>query len=359
MPDWIADPSALDSVLAEIGASEQHALDTEFERVKSFWPKLALVQIALPNRVVLIDPLALSDLHGLALALHNGGYWLMHSASEDLIALRSLSEKSCRALFDTQIAAALVGLGAALGYQKLVALVLGVELSKSETRSDWMRRPLSAGQIAYAADDVIHLRALAEQLGERLQRLGRIDWLWQDGARQIAASADASWPANPQHEIRTAARLPLEVQLRAHALLHWRERTARALDRPRNWILDHQHALALALDPPRSGPALFARTGECRAFPRRLGAEVLAILADPQPEPGFAAAPPPLDRESESAFQRLRERIDRLAQELGLEPSTLANRRLLEGRIRDRQWPADCTTWRRQLLEPLAQEVLG
>ncbi|MGE3105610.1 MAG: ribonuclease D [Lysobacterales bacterium] len=359
MTEWIADQAGLESVIAQIGSAEQHALDTEFERIRTYWPKLALLQVALPGRIALIDPLAFTDLSALAAALHNGGHWLMHSASEDLVALRPLSEKTCTALFDTQIAAALLGLGAALSYQKLVALVLGVDLAKSETRSDWMRRPLSPDQIEYAADDVIHLQALAEHLGDRLQRLGRIDWLWQDGARQIAASGDDIWPSNPQHEIRTASRLPLEVQLRAHALLHWRERTAREIDRPRNWVLDNNSALALALDPPDAGPALLARLKECRAFPRRLTTEVLALLADPQAEPGFAAAPAPLDREAEAALHRLRERVGALAQELALEPSTLASRRLLEGRVRDRQWPADCTAWRRELLEPLAREVLG
>lgn len=359
MTEWIADQAGLEAVVAEIGASRQHALDTEFERIRTYWPKLALLQVNLPDRVALIDPLACSDFTALASALHNGGSWLMHSASEDLVALRAVSAQTCTCLFDTQIAAALLGLGAALSYQKLVALVLGVDLAKSETRSDWMRRPLSAEQIAYAADDVIHLPALAEHLGGRLQRLGRLDWLWQDGARQIAAAAIDALPANPQHEIRTASRLPIEVQLRVHALLHWRERTARAIDRPRNWVLDNNGALALAIDPPVSGPAVLERIQTCRAFPRRALGEVLALLADPPAEPGFSAAPLPLDREAEGALDRLRERVGQLATDLAIEPSTLASRRLLEARVRDQQWPANCTIWRRDLLEPLARDVLG
>ena len=226
MPQWIDDRVSLTQVLEAMQASPMHVLDTEFERVRTFWPKLALVQVALPARNVLIDPLAFADLGDLGRVLGNGRPWLMHSASEDLVALKPLTEHAPTALFDTQIAAALLGLGSSLAYQKLVQSELGVSLAKSETRSDWLQRPLSAEQIDYAADDVIHLQALCDRLGDRLDRLGRMDWLWQDGQRQIAAGYELLPSANPHHEFRAAYKLPLAAQVRLVAVLEWRERTA-------------------------------------------------------------------------------------------------------------------------------------
>lgn len=359
MPQWIDDRVSLTQVLAEMQTSPVHALDTEFERVRTFWPKLALVQVALPGRNVLIDPLAFADLADLGRVLGNDRPWLMHSASEDLVALKPLTEHAPSALFDTQIAAALLGLGSSLSYQKLVQSELGVDLPKSETRSDWLQRPLSAEQIEYAADDVIHLEALRDRLGDRLDRLGRMDWLWQDGQRQIAAGYELAPTANPHHDFRTAHKLPLAAQIRLVAVLEWRERTARSSDRPRSWVLDNAVVIDIAQTPPRSGPELLGKLASCRAFPRRQVGELIDVLATAEPGLQFQPAPAPLDRDTEHTLRKLREQIDALAQELALESSTLCSRRLLEARARQGVWPQDCTPWRQQLLEPLAQAALG
>jgi len=359
VPQWIDDRVSLTQVLEAMQASPMHVLDTEFERVRTFWPKLALVQVALPARNVLIDPLAFADLGDLGRVLGNGRPWLMHSASEDLVALKPLTEHAPTALFDTQIAAALLGLGSSLAYQKLVQSELGVSLAKSETRSDWLQRPLSAEQIDYAADDVIHLQALCDRLGDRLDRLGRMDWLWQDGQRQIAAGYELLPSANPHHEFRAAYKLPLAAQVRLVAVLEWRERTARSTDRPRSWVLDNATAIDIAQNPPRSGPELLGKLANCRAFPRRQVGEVIDLLASAEAGAPFQPAPAPLDRETENALRQAREQIDALAASLALESSTLCSRRLLEARARLGTWPPDCTRWRQQLLEPLVQATLG
>lgn len=358
MPQWINDRERLAAIVEEIKTSRRHAMDTEFERVRTFWPKLALVQIALPKCNVLIDPLAFEDLLTLGDALHQGTPWLMHSASEDLIALKSLSQLAPKALFDTQIAAALLGLGPAISYQKLVMSELGIDLPKSETRSDWMRRPLSPQQIEYAAADVMYLEALADRLGEKLERIGRIDWLWEDGKRQIAVSCEMLYPDNPHHEFRTAHKLPAAAQWRLCALLHWREHIARVSDWPRTWILDNAIALDIAQTPPHSMAALLARLQTCRAFPKRQVGEVFELLHTDNPGATFQLAPQPLDRDSESAMKKLRGKIDIYALELGIDSSTLCTRRLLEARVRNQQWSKDCTAWRAALLEPLVCETV-
>jgi ribonuclease D len=357
-PQWIDDRVSLASVVEALQTLPQYALDTEFERVRTFWPKLALVQIALKDRIVLIDPLALDDLNAFGEALHNGAPWLMHSASEDVIALKPLSPRMPTQLFDTQIAAALCGLGTALSYQKLVKQELDVDLAKSETRSDWVRRPLSAEQIEYAADDVVHLQALADRLGEQLDRLGRTEWLWQDGARQIAQSWDMPYPDNPHHEYRTAFKLDVEAQVRLCALLRWREQVAREDDRPRTWVIDNAIAMDFANTPPTNGQEVFAKLKTCRAFPRQRAGEVIDLLANARTDAQFKPAPMPLDRDTDQRMKTLRESIDAHAIELGIDPSTLCTRRLLEARVREGQWPSDCTAWRVEQLEPLARALL-
>jgi ribonuclease D len=205
---------------------------------------------------------------------------------------------------------------------------------------------------------VLHLHALADRLGERLDALGRLDWLWQDGARQLAASWDLPYPANPHHEYRTAHKIPLAAQVRLAALLHWRERVARDGDRPRTWIIDNAVAMELAVTPPANGQALLGMLQACRAFPRPRAGEVIELLQRAAPDAAFQPAPAPFDRDTEQRMKKLRDAIDARAAELAIDPSTLCTRRLLEARVRDGRWPADCTPWRVEMLEPLAIAAL-
>ena len=178
---WIDTPEHLAAHLAGWAGQPLVALDTEFIRERTFYPQLALVQLAVPGDVLLVDPLA----PGIAAALRPllvdpAVTKLMHSASEDLQALLRGCDALPAPLFDTQVAAALCGLGAGLGYQKLVEMITGVALAKGETRSDWLRRPLSDAQREYAADDVRYLHAVHAHLAPMLQALGRDDWRLAD-----------------------------------------------------------------------------------------------------------------------------------------------------------------------------------
>jgi ribonuclease D len=148
-----------------------------------------------------------------------------------------------RPLFDTQIGASLAGIGGGMGYQKLVAEITGVALAKGETRSDWMRRPLSESQLQYAADDVEHLFALHDAIDARLQALGRQQWLHDDGERLLASVANDEdrWP---HLAMRSAQFLDAAAQHRLLRLLRWRDVQARSSDRPRSWILDNELAAA-------------------------------------------------------------------------------------------------------------------
>ncbi|HEY4597347.1 MAG TPA: ribonuclease D, partial [Thermoanaerobaculia bacterium] len=157
-------------------------LDTEFVRTNTFYHRLGLIQVTDGATSWLVDPLAARDLSPLAAVFRSPGVKVLHSASEDIEVFYRALGVLPEPLFDTQIAGALAGAGAFLSYQKLVAAYLGVELAKEETRTDWLARPLSPGQLAYAAEDVAYLVPLYERLTADLQALGRLDWALEDSA---------------------------------------------------------------------------------------------------------------------------------------------------------------------------------
>ena len=360
MARWVADRSALNDTLAALRDQRRLALDTEFERIRTYWPKLALVQAMLPTGAALVDPLAFDALHDLGDAISQPGQtWLMHSPSEDLVALAPLLPRPPEALFDTQLAAALAGLGTGLGYQKLVALVLGVELDKSETRSDWMRRPLSDKQLAYAADDVVHLDALGDALIDKLEALGRRDWIAQEGRRTLQAAFAANETANLHHDYRSAWKLDADAQRRLDAVLRWREQVARDTDRPKPWVIDNAVAHDLAAQPPAQASELQRALQAQRAFPRAKAGELLELLRDPPDHPDFEAAPKPFSRDEETALERLKAGIEAEAATLAIEPALLAPRKAQEARLRQGAWPTDLPEWRRTRLDAIAARALG
>ena len=206
MQHWIARPDELAEQLARWNVFDLVALDTEFIRERTWYPQLALVQMVVPGQdVLLVDPTVPGIPDMLRSLLENPAITkLMHSASEDVQALQRCCGASPAPLFDPQIAAALCGLGAGMGYQKLVETQLGIALPKSETRSDWLRRPLSHAQLVYAADDVLYLHALHAILRDRLRELGREQWLAEDCARLVANSSNETPERYPHLALRGA-----------------------------------------------------------------------------------------------------------------------------------------------------------
>jgi len=362
---WIDSPAALQAHLPDRPA--RVGLDTEFVRERTYWPQLALVQMAVDTQILLVDPLAPGMAQALSPLLTDPDVLkVMHSASEDLVAFQHTCGVLPRPLFDTQIAAALAGTGAGLGYQKLVQSVTGTVLHKGETRSDWLRRPLSEAQLTYAADDVRHLFALHDHLQAELERLGRQDWLAQDGERLLASversDAGERWP---HLAMRSAQFLPADAQLRLLRLLRWREAQARRSDRPRSWILDNELAANLARTPPADRAALQALLDTTPKAPRKLGDALWqalnTLLEDEHAAPLARAGADP----DKAALKRLQDAVARHSAALGLPDGVLASRRHLEQllqedpRATEPAWPAALDGWRRPLLEPLLRPLLA
>jgi ribonuclease D len=359
LSDWIDRTDALLELVTDAPAT--FGLDTEFMRISTYFPKLALIQVVLGERIALIDPVAAIELDALgALLADPGRLVVMHSASEDLDALATRFPRDVAQLFDTQIAAAFAGLGAGAGYQKVVREILGIELPKAETRSDWLRRPLSPQQIEYAAQDVIHLPALHAALAERVAQRGYAAWLAEDCARMIERARRREPDPEPQAQLRGAADWPMPRQALLRRVLRWREATARRTDTPRPWILDDAAALDLAARPPRSGTELAERTKGLRGLRSALRTELLALLQQPLEDDELRFEPitrAPSLREK-PALGALRDAVAARATALDLPDGLLCARRHLESLLVTRRWPSALEGWRRDVLHDTLMPLL-
>jgi len=236
----ITTPEQLAEIADRLASQTVIGLDTEFLRERTYHAQLCLLQLAWTGAAVCVDPLAVTDLAPLRATLSAPpAVKILHASRQDLeVLLPALG--LVRPLFDTQIAAALTGESAQIGYAELVRRLLGVELAKAHTRADWSRRPLSADQIEYALDDVRHLLALKEALQERIERLGRLAWL----AEEFAALEDpATLTVDPEQawrRLKGCSGLDPGRQRLLRSLAAWRERRALERDRPRGWILDDE-----------------------------------------------------------------------------------------------------------------------
>jgi len=362
-PHWVSDPAVLRAHLAT--AATRVALDTEFIRERTYWPQLSLVQIAIETPGSEAPPILLVDMlvDGMAAALapllsDRSILKIMHSASEDLVALRQACGTVPEPLFDTQIAASLAGVGAGLGYQRLVQELLGIAVDKGETRSDWMKRPLSPSQLAYAAEDVRHLFALHDALEARLQALRRAAWFAEDCARLVDGAREDGIERWPHLSLRSAQFLDVAGQHRLLRLLRWREQQARRSDRPRSWVLDNELAATLAREAPGDRSALDRLFDAHPKAPRKLADAILEAMRTPLDDEADAPAPRTSERDRK-ALRRLQEAVSARAGELGLPEGVLASRRWLEALLDGKDWPGQLSGWRRAELEPALASLLA
>jgi len=289
---------------------------------------------------------------------------VMHSASEDLVAFKHACGVVPAPLFDTQIAAALAGVAGGAGYQRLVQDIIGVALPKGETRSDWMRRPLSAAQLEYAADDVRYLFALHDDLGGRLEALGRQSWQAEDSTRMVDNARSDELERWPHLAMRSAQFLDRGGQLRLLRLLRWRDAHARRSDKPRSWILDNELATALARHPPTHRAGLQQQLESTPKAPRSLGDAIWEALQAPLDDEAIAPLARADDRDK-ALMRKLQDAVGALGTELGLPDGVLGSRRwlqlLLDARSDGRHddWPGPLAGWRRDLLEPRLASLLA
>jgi ribonuclease D len=352
--EWIDRRDALQAWLAQVPVDAAIGVDTEFMRRNTFYPQLALLQLGWNEHYALVDPLAFDIGDALQPLLGAAGpITVMHSASEDLETLASLLPDGPHILFDTQIAAAFVGMGLGISYRSLVAELAGADLDKGETRSDWLQRPLTASQRSYAALDVVFLKTIHEQLAHRLQRTGRSAWHAEDCERLKRRASHRHGDPQPQRALRGAADWSPAQQALLRRLLLWRDRSARRLDVPRPWLLDDALALSLAQRPPTAMNDLDQRSRGQRALRSAQRAELFELIAPPIDADELAATsriPGRPQGDAKKALAAMKQCVDSMASELDLPPGLLCPRKALEEYVVTAEWPELLEGWRRDVL---------
>lgn len=259
----IETPEALQGFLDTIAGTDWIALDTEFMREKTYYPRLCLIQLATLDQIACVDPFQL-NLKLLEPLLFDAGVTkVFHSASQDMEVLYHELGRVPAPVFDTQIAASMLGYGDQVGYANLVKAILDRDLDKSQTRTDWSRRPLSEQQIRYAADDVRFLTNVFMRLLRDLESHDRMHWLRPE---MEALSNPGLYEPNPDgawQRVSGVKRLKPRERGVLKTVAAWRERAAMESDRPRRWLLADDVLIDIARRTPQDINAL----RELRGFP--------------------------------------------------------------------------------------------
>lgn len=352
------------------------AMDTEFMRTNTFYPKLGLLQIGDGKNCYLIDPLQIDDWQAfIELMQDDSVEFVVHSAGEDLNLLFTSFGQLPARLFDTQLAAAFQGLGFSLSYQGMIQTMLGIELEKGETRSDWLKRPLSDSQLCYAALDVRYLLAVRDQLAEQLRVENKLAWFEEDCQQLLDIARDfeseSCW-TQLYASISNAWRLDEQGLLFLQRLCYWRELTARKKNRPRNWIAKDAELYQIADAANRwSAPdldRLLALKDVQPGLLKHRGKQLLQVMfEDSTSVPG--AAPqrlsPPLTPFERKLIKRLQQSARDSAEELQLAPELLARKRQLlqmldtSGDKPKIVWQGDMAGWRKDQLEESFEAIVN
>lgn len=343
------------------------ALDTEFIRVDTFFPRLGLIQLGDGQGEALVDPVAIGDLSCLAPVLsRDGPLKILHACSEDLEVLSLLVPGGIGVVHDTQIALAMLGEGLQVGYQKALQLVLEIDIPKDASRSDWLQRPLSQQQRDYAALDVRHLPALYAELKARLVTKG----LWHTYVAECDESCrlpqsvdpDTTWQDHPN-----AWRLQRSELAVLRALMAWREREAVRRDVPRGHLLKPLSVFELARRQPKNVFGLSDIPELNPRVARRDGEQLLALIAAARALPESEQPlrqPPPLPREAGSVYDALKQALNAVATDTGVPLEVLWRKRLADKVVLtavDQGLPAADTVltgWRAPLLQATVASVL-
>lgn len=368
--EYVADTARLNALCAEWDGEEFLAIDTEFERTSTFYARIGLLQIADSHSCYLLDPLTIDDWSAFKRLLASPSCTLvMHSCNEDLSLLQTFLGCLPVSLFDTQLAAAFLGIGFSISYQGLVEEILDIEVAKDETRSDWIKRPLSDKQIHYAAADVRYLLKLREILSEQLKQKDMESCLQEECEQQLVITRRLE--EKSQWElyyigISNAWRLDTEGLQALQQLCLWREQQARQRNKPRSWIVKDNDLLNLCAVVSRAnkedGLSLeLIRNAEAvdKRFLSHNASEIYHLLSDSTH--GAKVDPTLLNKPLNAALRNKLKLIKQVAtakaEALGMAPELLARKKFLVELLRvfeksgELQWPDNFAGWRREFLE--------
>ena len=360
--EWIDTPEALEAAIADLAAAPAYALDTEFHRERTYFPKLALVQIAWGDRLVLVDPLAV-DVGPLRTVLDGPGVAVLHAADQDLEVLDLVCGTIPTTLFDTQVAAGFLGM-ATPSLASLYERELGLHVPKADRLTDWLARPLTEAQMAYAASDVAHLLEVYESEVARLEARGRLAWAQDECEEQRVRPRGARDPDEAWRRIKEARQLRGRARSVARSVAAWRERRAAAIDQPPRFVLPDLAVVGIAQRPPSS----IAELRKVRGLDERhlrddLAKQVLEAVDEGKrttrtvPDDGPARE---LDRELRPAVGLVSAWVSQLARDEEIDTALVATRADLEALLRGDADARLAVGWRAELVgERIRRLVAG
>ncbi|MBR5260174.1 MAG: ribonuclease D [Eggerthellaceae bacterium] len=277
---YIADQEALEAFVDRARSSSILAIDTEFLREKTYYAKLCLLQMATDDEVVIVDPFEVDDLSVLATLLEDEGIVkLFHAGSQDLEILYREIGVLPSPVFDTQIAATLLGHVQQIGYGALVNSVCGVALKKSDSFTDWSLRPLQDSQLDYAADDVVYLPRIYRAMVKRLEEKGRLTWLKNDFEELSNPGRYEEDPRTRYRRLKRVNQLSRRQMSAAREVAAWREMEAQKRDVPRKWILTDEQIVEACRREPRSIDDLFMVRGLRERVTTRDARTIVGLMA--------------------------------------------------------------------------------
>ncbi len=337
---YIDTPDGLKHLCHQLSGRPWLALDTEFMRETTYYPKLCLLQISDGHLAACVDPIALENLDPLLELLFDPAITkVFHAARQDLEIFQHRWQRLPAPVFDTQPAAALLGQGDQVGYGNLVEQMLGVRLAKGHSRTDWMQRPLDPQQIDYAYDDVIYLAQLFPKMRQQLQEKGRLEWLQEDFERLCQSETYITEPDNAWKRVKGLQVLRGVQYAVLQQLAAWREREAEASDRPRRRLLADEVMLDMARRLPRKRSELAKIRGLHDRELQRWGETWLALIDTARQWPKERWPSPPLKQrlnpQEEAKLDWLSAALKLIAEEEGLSANALATRKDLEALVRN------------------------
>lgn len=361
---FIDDEAGLRQAVSELSAHPWVAIDTEFQREKTYYAKLCLIQLATPNQTAIIDPLAIKDLSPLLDWLYREEVTkVFHAARQDQELFFDRTGKPLPNVFDTQLAAPLLGYPEQAGYARLVQDVLGIQLKKTHSRTDWTRRPLSDAQLAYAADDVIYLAQLFPLMHEQLAQKNRLDWLNKEFSKLADPELYRMDPESAWQRIRYSKQMKGESLAIVQKLAQWRELQAQAQDLPRGWLLKDEVIIDLAKQKPGNDDALGLIRGLNPSQRKKHGQTLLQLIQTGRDTPASdiqsSKRSKPATAEDEALIDYLMSLIRLRCQQSEMNPASVTSRSELLKLIRGERNLPLLSGWQRDLVGAALLDALA
>jgi len=356
----ITDQAEFEALLDVLIIEKRIAVDTEFHREKTYFPKVAMVQVAWTNGLVLIDPLEV-DLRPMARLLESEVLVVMHAAGQDLEVFDRACETVPVNLFDTQLAAGFIGLSSP-SLASLHERELGLQLPKGDRLTDWLARPLTDSQLNYAASDVAYLLEIHDRLVRRLTDDGRLAWAEQECVEMLARERGRRRPEDAWVRIKEARQLRGRARDVVRSVAAWRERRAAEVDQPVRHVVPDLGVVAVAQRAPRTVDELRKVRGlDGRHYKGAVAEGLLGAVATADDLPPLEAEVSRRDNGNDvrAAVTLVSAWVAQLSRDINLDPTLVGTRSDIEDLVRGVPDAKMTTGWRHQVVGGPVDDLLS